>query len=341
MISNYRGLLRAVLLTCLPVLVTSLFFSAGLAHAAPDSTPISSPSMTRSPTPSSSPSLTVEVATTAVPSISPTNTKGPVPQSANPQMAPETSISSVSTFSSNQTYRVNSEITPGIYYSSNNTSTYCSWTRLKDFTGSYSQNGSDIGKGQQIVEIKSTDVGFDSNGCGTWKLVSTLGVNQLSTFTGEGTYSIAKQIRPGIYYSSNNTSTYCSWTRLKDFTGSYSQNGSDIGKGQQIVEIKSTDVGFDSNGCGTWKPISALATSPLKTISGEGVYSVSKQIVPGTYKSSNSSSTYCSWTRLKDFTGGYIQNGSGIGLGQRMAQITSSDLGFESSGCGTWTRVSG
>jgi hypothetical protein len=43
-------------------------------------------------------------------------------------------------------------------------------------------------------------------------------------------------------------SPYCSWTRLKDFTGGYSQNASGIDKAQQIVDIKTTDVGFESDG---------------------------------------------------------------------------------------------
>lgn len=251
------------------------------------------------------------------------------------------SAAAAANITGNGTFVVGSQVAASTYRSTNSASTYCSWKRLKNLTGlSTGIIESGIGVGPQIVTIKSTDKAFDTRGCGTWVPLSQLATAPKSTI-GTGTFSVLKQIVPTTYRSSNNASTYCAWSRLKNFEGSYlSSITSDIGTGPRIVTISSTDKGFTSSGCGTWLRLGALGTD-RKSSFGAGVFSISKQIIPGTYTSSNAKSVYCSWKRLKNFDGSYLSYiSSGIGLGPRVVTILASDLGFDSNGCGTWKRIS-
>jgi hypothetical protein len=71
---------------------------------------------------------------------------------------------------------------------------------------------------------------------------------------------------------------------------------------------------------------------------GDGVWRVGAEVAPGTYRAPGGSSCY--WARLRNFSGGLnsiIANG-GFSRNQTVT-IQSSDTGFESSDCGSWTRV--
>jgi hypothetical protein len=64
---------------------------------------------------------------------------------------------------------------PGVYRS--NVSSGCYWERLRNFSGTLDgilANDFVSSAGQQLVEVRSGDVGFDSNAsCGTWTLTTT------------------------------------------------------------------------------------------------------------------------------------------------------------------------
>jgi hypothetical protein len=76
---------------------------------------------------------------------------------------------------------------------------------------------------------------------------------------GPGDYMIGRDIEAGDYVASNETG--CSWQRLSGFGGEESDviasstdtDVTDVTK----VTIKDTDVGFRTQGCGSW----SLATS--------------------------------------------------------------------------------
>lgn len=70
---------------------------------------------------------------------------------------------------------------------------------------------------------------------------------------------------------------------------------------------------------------------------GAGVHIVGQDIEPGTYQTQGSGSCY--WARLRGLSGEFgdiIANG--LPSGPASVQIHASDVAFESSGCGQWTR---
>jgi hypothetical protein len=154
---------------------------------------------------------------------------------------------------------------------------------------------------------------------------------------GDGTYQVGTDIQPGTYRTRDG-SLNCYWERLKDFNGDLNSilaNGNT--SAPAIVTIERTDAGFNSQGCGTWtQDLSAITES--KTSFGAGAYIVGTDIEPGTYR--NSGGTNCYYERLRGFNGGMnavITNG--ITSNPSIVTIAPTDAGFQSNGCGTWTKA--
>ena len=153
---------------------------------------------------------------------------------------------------------------------------------------------------------------------------------------GDGMHIVGRDI-PARTYRAAGSGDDCYWARLRNFSGSLNSiiaNGNT--SGPEVVTIKSGDRGFESNRCGTW-------TSDLRRITrsrtrfGPGTYIVGTDVAPGTYTARGSG---CYWARVRAFTGdlnAIIANGNASG--RVIVTISRSDRGFQSSRCGTWSRV--
>jgi hypothetical protein len=156
------------------------------------------------------------------------------------------------------------------------------------------------------------------------------------TFT-DGAYQVGNDIQPGTYRTRTG-SPGCYYERLKGFSGTLgdilANNNTD---NPAIVTILATDKGFNSQNCGTWtEDLSQITTST--TTFDDGIYIVGTDIKPGTYK--NSGSQGCYYARLSGFTGtiyGILANNNTNTAA--IVTINASDKGFESTRCGTWTRM--
>jgi len=153
----------------------------------------------------------------------------------------------------------------------------------------------------------------------------------------DGTHEVGKDIQPGTYRT-RKPSNGCYFSRLKGFSGSLS----DIIMNENtdtpaIVTIAVSDAGFKSSNCGTWtQDVSAITTD--KTTFTDGMYIVGTDIEPGKYK--NSGSDGCYYSRLANFSGAL----GGIIMNENTDEpaiitIATSDKGFKSSRCGTWTKM--
>src|SRR5690606_20659058 len=152
---------------------------------------------------------------------------------------------------------------------------------------------------------------------------------------GNGTHRVGTDIKPGTYRTSS--IDRCYWERLSGFSGELRHVISNAYEGQAIVTIAASDVGFRSEGCGTWTNVGATYQSPLATSFRDGTYVVGGHIAPGTYRAPGGSRCY--WERLSGFGGTFgdlIAND--YDTHSPVVTITSSDQGFFSENCGTWTR---
>lgn len=148
----------------------------------------------------------------------------------------------------NGMFAVNSEIKPGLYRAESGI-TY--WARLSGFSGELNDliaNG--LPSGSVVVEILESDKGFETMGFGEWALVDENYNPTVATEFSDGIYIVGKDIAPGTYKTDGGV-TY--WARLSSFRGDMSAliaNG--LPDGPTIVEISSSDAGFETVGGGTW-----------------------------------------------------------------------------------------
>ena len=171
---------------------------------------------------------------------------------------------------------------------------------------------------------------------------------------GNGTWLVGEDVQPGTYKSDG--ARACYWARLSGLSGELddilaNQNV----RGQAVVTISATDRAFETDGCGSWARVSARTATPPSVesethvergapalkggIPGDGVWLVGDEIAAGTYKS-DGGGDYCSWTRLSGLTGTQSEVIEHEFVGGRAAiTIPDSDVAFETSDCGSWSRL--
>jgi hypothetical protein len=162
-----------------------------------------------------------------------------------------------------------------------------------------------------------------------------------TTSFGEGLQLVDVDVLPGRYQTSG--SDFCYWERLSEAAESTVEDtdailANAIVAGPAVVDILDTDVAFSSSGCGTWSPYAPPA-APVDTF-GSGTYVVGSDIVAGTYEAEGGPDCY--WRRLGGFSADFgeliaIENMTSRG----QVVIEETDVGFDSTECGTWTLVSG
>ena len=83
---------------------------------------------------------------------------------------------------------------------------------------------------------------------------------------GDGVYRVGIDIEPGTYYTGGG-GDYCYWERQSGLSGDFDELIANdfIEGGPAAVTIKSSDVGFSTDGCGIWvkqAPAPAPALAP-------------------------------------------------------------------------------
>jgi hypothetical protein len=162
-----------------------------------------------------------------------------------------------------------------------------------------------------------------------------------NTIPGSGTYLVGKDFQAGVYRSASNSSCY--WERAKDASGNLNSTiANDIGSGQRLVFVRTTDRVFKTSSCHPWTRVFSSVLkirSTRSTIVGNGSYLVGSDFRPGTYRSRGNSGS-CYWQRSRSADGALgsiIANGSSAG--QLVVTISPTDSVFGTSHCATWTRI--
>jgi hypothetical protein len=159
------------------------------------------------------------------------------------------------------------------------------------------------------------------------------------TSFGNGTFNVGirqGEVAPGTYRTRGGSRCY--WARLRSGTGSVSDLiVNDFALGPAIVTIHPGDKAFQSFMCAGWRqmPNSGVPATSF----GDGTWAVGIDIAPGTYHSPGG--VGCQWERLSAF--GAVGT-TGVIARDRprnapTVTIASTDMGFSTSHCGTWTQV--
>ncbi|MFE4836886.1 hypothetical protein ACFRAU_19680 [Arthrobacter sp. NPDC056691] len=147
------------------------------------------------------------------------------------------------------TYRVGTQIKPGLYKSTGGS--FCYWARLRGFSGNVSDiKANYVGSGVAYVQILPGDVGFETRGCGAWTTVPSTGARATS-ITKDGIYRVGIDILPGDYYGYG-TGDSCYMALLTGFGGTLNDIYDNyFGSAWIDVTIPSWAKGFEVHGCGT------------------------------------------------------------------------------------------
>lgn len=174
--------------------------------------------------------------------------------------------------------------------------------------------------------------------CG-WHYFNRGGCDTRSTF-GNGINVVGRDLIAGVTYRTRTIPDGCYWARLSGFGGTLDEViANDFTNGYSVVTIGANDVGFESSRCGTWtRDLSPVTASPTAPITANGTYIVGVDVAPGRWQATNTDGCY--WARLSGFSGrlsDVIANG--FVSGAVVVDIAPGDVGFETSRCGTWTKV--
>jgi hypothetical protein len=155
------------------------------------------------------------------------------------------------------TFVVPSEVPAGRYIAEN-PAPGCYAERLAGFSGDFDDiitNEFIADSTPLIVDITGSEAGFSTDSeCGTWTNQIPVRSNTAAPLGG-GYHVVGDQVAPGIWRNSSSSDT-CYWERLAGFTWGFDDLiTNELSDAIQIVEISASDVGFNSNRCGTWTKI--------------------------------------------------------------------------------------
>ena len=229
------------------------------------------------------------------------------------------------------TWAVNTEISPGTYVAKEPDGRVCYWSRLSAFTGEPDDyTVSEQSVNHSITTIHSHDVGFYSQGCGIWTLVTTespVSAEELPDSFENGIYIVNQDIGQGTYIADAIEDSNCFWSRLSGFDGdTFSRINDYHSAGQAIATILESDTGFRSRGCGTWSRLDEAEDATVAPTFSDGTYRVGVDISPGTYIATSTGIATCRWRRLSDFTwtsGNIVEVIAG---GPKIATILPTDI---------------
>jgi len=117
--------------------------------------------------------------------------------------------------------------------------------------------------------------------------------------------------------------------------------------GATIVAALNTDTSSDKVEDTATVQETSAASQPAKKadgISGDGTWMIPSDVKPGKYKTTVPSKSFgCYWARLRGTSGelsDIIANGSANAGSQVLITIDATDKAFQSTRCGSWTRIS-
>ncbi|MFO8191278.1 MAG: hypothetical protein R6U08_00645 [Bacillota bacterium] len=151
------------------------------------------------------------------------------------------------------TYVVNEDIEPGLYRSEGGITYFERLSGLSSERKDVIANGA-VPNGPVVVEVKESDVAFRSEGSGTWYRLDDSYQPELKSTIDDGCWIVGVDIEAGTYRTDDEIDY---WARLSNFSHEVDAviaNDAMV-TGGTAVEIKSSDVGFISQGRAIWTKV--------------------------------------------------------------------------------------
>ena len=231
---------------------------------------------------------------------------------------------------------VGRDIQPGLYRTDGEISYFA---RLSGVTGELSDiiANEAFPLSPVIVEIKETDIAFESQGSGIWTRIDDSYNPEIKSSFGDGWWIVGVDIELGRYRTTDEVSYFA---RLSGVGGELDDiiANEAFTSGPVVVEIKESDFAFQSSGDATWALLDDSYQPEIRSSFGDGWWIVGVDIEPGIYRTSDEVSYFA---RLSGF--GHeladIIVAKAFTSGSSIIEVMSTDIGFETQGGATWSRV--
>ena len=143
----------------------------------------------------------------------------------------------------------------------------CTWTRVA--AGGVTTGRNIRTNGPQYMQVEPSDVGTSIGSCVPfWQQPGPFAkpVVQPGSDFGDGDFLVGYEVNPGTYVASGGAG--CTWAAVRGFHGkdSAGNNPDQIRSGSSTTaQIASSDYGFTSQGCGTWRFTNSSQPPPPTT----------------------------------------------------------------------------
>lgn len=164
---------------------------------------------------------------------------------------------------------------------------------------------------------------------------------------GNGTWEVGVDIQPGIYTAQRDPDVpvgTCSGVRIGDAESRYAPLASVFADNHPaIIEISASDTRFRSAHCTEWKPY--IPPAEPRDEFGDGMMLVGLDVRPGLYVSGDDPAFRgCFWAKLPDLGGwpasqDFLEPPSGGRRVRVIAELSNTDVAFDSIGCSGWRRI--
>ena len=234
------------------------------------------------------------------------------------------------------THLVGSEIKPGVYRTEGEITYFARLSGLTDQLSDIIANEASPPP-PVLVEIKSTDVAFESKGPGQWTLVDGSYQPDIKTSFGPGWWFVGIDITPGLY----RTEAYVRYfARLSGLGGELQDIIANAvpSQGPVVVEIKASDLAFRSKTDGIWTLIDDSYSPEIRNTFGDGYWIVNRDIMPGIYQTKDDVQYYARLSGFGNQLEDIIVNAASV-TGGAVIKILDSDVGFLTKGGAQWSLI--
>ena len=153
----------------------------------------------------------------------------------------------------------------------------------------------------------------------------------------EGTHLVGKDIQPGRYRTTDEVNYFARLSGVSGQLDDIIANGA-FTSGPVVVDIKENDFAFQSSGDATWVLLDDSYQPEIRSSFGDGWWIVGVDIAPGVYRTSDEVSYFARLSGFGHELADVIVN-EAFTSGSSTIEIMSTDVGFETQGGATWSRV--
>lgn len=228
------------------------------------------------------------------------------------------------------------DIEPGLYRSLGQINYFA---RLSGITGEFSDIIANAANPPPpvLIEIKPTDVAFESKGSGHWNIVDDSYQPEPVVSFGAGWWLVGRDIVPGIYRKEGGVNYFARLSGLGAELQDIIANGSQL-QGPVLVEIKASDLAFQSKTEGLWVLIDDSYRPHVRNTFGDGYWIINRDIMPGIYRTEDYVQYYARLSGFGNELDDIIVNAASV-MGGVVIEIADSDVGFLTKGGAQWTQI--